>query len=96
MVMIFMKAKVRTIKQKVLFQPLPKKFTRLMLTRKNTANSQAAKPQAKQLSAANSQLGTDTFLGNILELEDGKRIVQEWTSTDWEEGYPASRLELCF
>jgi activator of HSP90 ATPase len=34
--------------------------------------------------------------GKFLELEDGKRVVQEWTSTDFPDGYPPSRLELTF
>jgi uncharacterized protein YndB with AHSA1/START domain len=29
-----------------------------------------------------------------IELEEGKRIVQEWTTTEWPEGYPPSRLEI--
>ena len=36
------------------------------------------------------------IFGKNLELEKGKRIVQEWTNTDWPEGYPPSRLELTF
>jgi activator of HSP90 ATPase len=36
------------------------------------------------------------IFGKYLELEDGKRVVQDWTTTDWEEGYPASKLELTF
>ena len=34
--------------------------------------------------------------GKFLELEEGKRVVQEWTSTDFPEGYPPSKLELTF
>jgi activator of HSP90 ATPase len=34
--------------------------------------------------------------GKFLELEEDKRVVQEWTSTDFPEGYPPSRLELTF
>ena len=34
--------------------------------------------------------------GKFLELEDGKRVVQEWTSTDFPDGYLPSRLELTF
>jgi activator of HSP90 ATPase len=34
------------------------------------------------------------IFGKFLSLEVGKRVVQEWTTTDWEEGYPASELEL--
>lgn len=29
-----------------------------------------------------------------LELEKGKRILQEWETTEWPEGYPPSLLEL--
>lgn len=36
------------------------------------------------------------IFGKYLDLEDGKRVVQEWTTTDWEEAYGASKLELTF
>jgi len=29
-----------------------------------------------------------------LELVRGKRIVQEWTTSEWPEGYPASVLQI--
>lgn len=32
--------------------------------------------------------------GKNLELKIGKLIVQEWTNTDFPEGYPTSRFEL--
>ena len=34
--------------------------------------------------------------GKNLELEKGKRIVQEWSTSEWPEDYPPSRLELTF
>jgi activator of HSP90 ATPase len=34
--------------------------------------------------------------GKNLELEKGKRLVQEWVTTEWPKGYPPSRLELTF
>ena len=34
--------------------------------------------------------------GKNLELEKGKKIVQEWITTEWPPGYPPSRLELTF
>jgi activator of HSP90 ATPase len=34
--------------------------------------------------------------GKYLELEKGKRIVQEWINTDWPEGLPPSKFELTF
>jgi uncharacterized protein YndB with AHSA1/START domain len=38
--------------------------------------------------------GDGYISAKFLELEKGKRILQEWTTTEWPEGYPASRLEL--
>lgn len=34
--------------------------------------------------------------GKNLELVEGKKIVQEWVTTEWPSGYPPSRLELTF
>jgi uncharacterized protein YndB with AHSA1/START domain len=34
--------------------------------------------------------------GRNLELEKGKRIVQEWVTAEWPKGYPSSTLELTF
>ena len=34
--------------------------------------------------------------GRNLELEKGKRIVQEWITSEWPEGYPPSRVEFTF
>ena len=34
--------------------------------------------------------------GKNLKLVPGKRIVQEWISSDWTDGYPPSTLDLTF
>jgi activator of HSP90 ATPase len=34
--------------------------------------------------------------GKHLELDKGKRIVQEWSTSEWPEGAPPSRLEFTF
>lgn len=34
--------------------------------------------------------------GRNLELVKGKKIVQEWVTTDWPKSFPPSRLELTF
>ena len=34
--------------------------------------------------------------GKYLKLEKGKRIVQEWKTTEWPEGYPPSIVEFSF
>lgn len=34
--------------------------------------------------------------GKHLELVKGRKIVQEWKTTEWPAGYPPSRLQLKF
>ena len=36
------------------------------------------------------------IFGKHLLLERGKKIVQEWKTTEWPEGYPPSKLEFTF
>ena len=38
--------------------------------------------------------GDGYITAKYLELEEGKRILQEWTTSEWPEGYPPSLLEL--
>lgn len=40
--------------------------------------------------------GDGYITGKYLELVDGKKIVQEWVTTEWPEDYPPSILELRF
>jgi len=38
--------------------------------------------------------GDGYITGKYIELEPGKRILHEWTTTEWPAGYPPSILEL--
>lgn len=38
--------------------------------------------------------GDGYIKGRNLVLTKGKRIVQEWSTTEWPRGYPPSRLEI--
>ncbi len=38
--------------------------------------------------------GDAYITGKFLELEKGRKVLQEWTTTEWPEGYPPSLLEL--
>lgn len=41
--------------------------------------------------------GWDGYItGKNLKLVTGKKIVQEWITSDWAEGYPPSTLDLTF
>ncbi|MDA4119151.1 MAG: SRPBCC domain-containing protein [Thaumarchaeota archaeon] len=38
--------------------------------------------------------GNSYISGKYLKLEKGKRILHEWTTTEWPKGYPPSLVEL--
>jgi activator of HSP90 ATPase len=40
--------------------------------------------------------GDGYIAGKYVTLEPGKKILQEWTTTEWPTGYPPSMLELTF
>ena len=40
--------------------------------------------------------GDGYIKGKFIKLEPKKRVVQEWTTTEWPAGYPPSVLELTF
>ena len=61
--------------------------------RKHAAfTGQSAKGTAK--AGGEFTAGDGYIIAKYLELEGGKRILQEWKTTEWPEGYPPSLLEL--
>ena len=36
------------------------------------------------------------IMGEFIEIEEGRRIVQSWRTTEWPDGYADSKLELTF
>ncbi len=94
--LIFMKPEVTTIKQTVVVPASPKEVYEAYVDAKKHAKFTGGKATGKAVVGGEMTAWDGYIIGKYLELEDGKRIVQEWTSTDWEEGYPASRLELTF
>jgi uncharacterized protein YndB with AHSA1/START domain len=86
--------KTKTIKQKVIIPATPKEvYETLMDPKKHSAftgSNATGDPRVGGKFTA-----WDGYIsGRNLELDRGKRIVQEWITTEWPDGYPTSRLEL--
>jgi uncharacterized protein YndB with AHSA1/START domain len=86
--------KTKTIKQKVIIPATPKEvYEALMDPKKHSAftgSNATGDPRVGGKFTA-----WDGYIsGRNLELDRGKRIVQEWITTEWPDGYPTSRLEL--
>jgi activator of HSP90 ATPase len=93
---VFMKTKVRTIKQKVVIPVSPKEVYDAYVDPKKHSKFTGSKATGKAVVGGKFTAWDGYIFGKFLELDDGKRVVQEWTSTDFPEGYGPSKLELCF
>jgi uncharacterized protein YndB with AHSA1/START domain len=89
-----MKTEVTTIEQVVIIPASPKEVYDAYVDPKKHAEFTGSKATGKPAVGSKMTAWDGYIFGKYLELEEGKRIVQEWTTTDWEEGYPASKLEL--
>jgi activator of HSP90 ATPase len=94
--MIHMKPEVTIIKQKVVIPASPKEVYEAYVDAKKHGRFTGSKATGKA-TIGNKFTAWDGYIfGKNLELEEGKRVVQEWTTTDWPKGYQPSKLELNF
>ncbi|MGA3058925.1 MAG: SRPBCC domain-containing protein [Candidatus Bathyarchaeia archaeon] len=91
-----MKSKVKTIKQKVVIPASPREVYDAYVDPKIHSKFTGSKATGKAVIGGKFTAWDGYISGKYLELEDGKRVVQEWTSTDFPKGSGPSRLELCF
>jgi len=92
----FMKPKITSIKQKITLQALPDEVYYALLDSRKHSEFTGSKATGKAQVGAEFTAWDGYISGKNLELEKGKRIVQEWVTNEWPEGYPPSRLEFTF
>ena len=94
---VFLKQEITTIKQKVVIPSVSPKevYDAYVDPKKHTAFT-GSKATGKPVVGGKFTAWDEYIFGKFLELEDGKRVVQEWASTDFPEGSPPSKLELTF
>jgi uncharacterized protein YndB with AHSA1/START domain len=88
--------KVKTIKQKVIVSATPDEVYDAFVDAKKHSTFTGSKATCDPRVGGEFTAWDGYISGKNLELEKGKRIVQEWMTTDWPENYPRSRLELTF
>jgi len=91
-----MKKATTTITQKVIIHALPEEVYEAFLDPKKHSEFTGSKATGKAMVGAKFTAWDGYISGKTLELVNGKRIVQEWVTTEWPEGYPPSKLELKF
>jgi activator of HSP90 ATPase len=91
-----MKTEVTTIKQKVVIPVSPREVYEAYVDAKKHSKFTDSKATGKATVGSKFTAWDGYIFGKNLELEDGKRVVQEWTTTDWPKGFAPSKLELTF
>lgn len=88
--------KVTTIEQKVIVSATPEEVYEAFMDAKKHSEFTGSKATCDPKVGGEFTAWDGYIFGKNLELEKGKRIVQEWVTTEWPEGYAPSRLELTF
>ena len=88
--------KVKTIKQEVIVPATPVEVYEAFMDAKKHSAFTGSRATCDPRVGGKFTAWDGYISGKNLELEKGKRIVQEWVTTDWPQNYPPSRLELNF
>ena len=91
-----MKTKTATITQRTTIHALPEEIYEAFLDPRIHSEFTGSKATGKAEVGEKFTAWDGYIFGRNLELEKGKRIVQEWMTTEWPENYPPSKLELSF
>ncbi len=91
------KSEVTTITQKVIISKVsPKQVYEAYVDPKKHSEFTGSEATGKPVVGGKFTAWDGYISGKFLELDEGKRLVQEWKSTDFPEGALPSRLELTF
>ncbi len=91
-----MKLETKTVTQKVVLPASPAEVYEAFTDAKKHSEFTGSKATGKAVVGGKFTAWDGYISGKNLELEKGKRILQEWVTTDWPENYPSSRVEFTF
>jgi len=86
----------KTIRQKVIVAAKPIEIYEAFVNAKKHSAFTGSKATGEGKVGGKFTAWDGYISGKFLELDEGKKIVQEWITTEWPEGYPPSRFELTF
>ena len=91
-----MSKRTTTIRQKALIPASPDEVYDAFMDAKKHSAFTASKATSDPRVGGEFSAWDGYITGKNLELEKGKKIVQEWSTTDWPDHFPPSKLELNF
>jgi uncharacterized protein YndB with AHSA1/START domain len=94
--MFSLKIKTTKLEQKVIIPATPEEVYDAYMDAKKHAKFTGAKATIDPTVGGKFTAWDGYITGKNLELIKGKKIVQEWVTTEWPQDYPPSRFELTF
>ncbi|OGD47069.1 hypothetical protein A3K79_02065 [Candidatus Bathyarchaeota archaeon RBG_13_46_16b] len=91
-----MSMKTTTIRQKTLIPATPDEVYDAFMKAKKHSAFTGSKATSDPKVGGEFTAWDGYISGSNLELVKGKKIVQEWSTTDWPDKFPPSKLELTF
>ncbi len=91
-----MNFEITTIKQKVMIPASPEEVYEAFVDPKKHSEFTGSKATGKTKADGKFTAWDGYIFGKFIEFEPAKRLIQEWQTTDWPEGYPPSKFELTF
>jgi activator of HSP90 ATPase len=91
-----MSAKVTTIRQKTFVPATPDEVYDAFMDAKKHSAFTGSKATSDPKVGGKFTAWDGYISGKNIELERGKKILQEWSTTDWPDTSPPSKLELTF
>lgn len=88
--------KTKTIRQKEYLPVKPVEIYDAFLNEKKHTAFTGAKATCDRRVGGKFTAWDGYIEGKNVKLENGRRIIQEWKTTEWPEGYPPSILEFTF
>lgn len=86
--------KFKILKQKVIIPAEPDDVYGAIIDGKKHSDFTGSKATSDPKVGGNFTAWDGYIFGKYIELEKGKKIVQEWVTTEWPKGYPPSIFEL--
>lgn len=88
--------KLRTIKQKAFLPVTAVEIYDALLNEEKHSAFTGAKATCDRRVGGRFTAWDGYISGKNIRLDNGRRIVQEWKTTEWPEGYPPSLIEFTF
>jgi activator of HSP90 ATPase len=87
---------IKTVKiiQHVFFKAKPMEIYEALVDPKKHTAFTGSKASGEPKVGGKFTAWDDYIFGKFLELKKGEKIVQEWMTTEWPDGYPPSKVEF--